>query len=309
MKTRKIPLRMCVGCRQMKEKPPTVGHWRRMRQSGFFDLLVLLTMIALVLFLCWGFGLITYRATLNRHAALAGGTAATLEEARQLPGFIEYNFHQDLNLIAKNYSAFGVIALIIVANALGINTSSLVALVSVVGLALSLSVQNILSNLFTGLTLLITKPFAAGDFVEVAGKTGLVKTVGLFYTQLDTLDNVAVSIPNADVTASSVSNYSREELRRVDRTFTTSYDCSTDEVKAAIADAIAKDARILTDPAPFVRLLDYKGSTVEYVVRVWCKGPDYWDVYFALNENVRESFAARGVKFSYEHVNVHIVEK
>ncbi len=201
-----------------------------------------------------------------------------------------------------------IIALIIVANALGINTSSLVALVSVVGLALSLSVQNILSNLFSGLTLLVTKPFAAGDFVEVAGKSGLVKTVGLFYTQLDTLDNVAVSIPNSDVTASAVNNYSREELRRVDRTFTTSYECTTDEVKAAIADAIAKDARILNDPAPFVRLLDYKGSTVEYVVRVWCKGADYWDVYFDLNENVRESFAKHGVKFSYEHVNVHIVE-
>lgn len=201
-----------------------------------------------------------------------------------------------------------IIALIIVANALGINTSSLVALVSVVGLALSLSVQNILSNLFSGLTLLVTKPFAAGDFVEVAGKSGLVKTVGLFYTQLDTLDNVAVSIPNSDVTASAVNNYSREELRRVDRTFTTSYECTTDEVKAAIADAIAMDARILNDPAPFVRLLDYKGSTVEYVVRVWCKGADYWDVYFDLNENVRESFAKHGVKFSYEHVNVHIVE-
>ena len=143
-----------------------------------------------------------------------------------------------------------VIALIIVANALGINTSSLVALVSVVGLALSLSVQNILSNLFSGLTLLVTKPFAAGDFVEVAGKTGLVKTVGLFYTQLDTLDNVAVSIPNSDVTASAVNNYSREELRRVDRTFTTSYECTTDEVKAAIADAIAKDERILSRSRP-----------------------------------------------------------
>ena len=202
-----------------------------------------------------------------------------------------------------------VIALIIVANALGINTSSLVALVSVVGLALSLSVQNILSNLFSGLTLLITKPFAAGDFVEVGGKTGLVKTMGLFYTQLDTLDNIAVSIPNSDVTAAAVNNYSREELRRVDRTFTTSYENTTEEVKAAIADAIAKDERILQDPAPFVRLIDYKGSTVEYVVRVWCKGPDYWTVYFNLNENVRESFAAHGVKFSYEHVNVHIVEK
>ena len=131
-----------------------------------------------------------------------------------------------------------VITLIIVANALGINTSSLVALVSVVGLALSLSVQNILSNLFSGLTLLITKPFASGDFVEVAGKTGIVKTIGLFYTQLDTLDNIAVSIPNSDVTAASVLNYSREELRRVDRTFTTSYECTTDEVKAAIAERL-----------------------------------------------------------------------
>ncbi len=202
-----------------------------------------------------------------------------------------------------------ILAVIIVANALGINTTSLVALVSVVGLALSLSVQNILSNLFSGLTLLITKPFAAGDFVEVAGKSGLVKTVGLFYTQLDTLDNVAVSIPNSDVTASSVNNYSREPLRRVDRTFTVSYDNSTEAVKAAVLDAVAKDSRILSDPAPFVRLLEYKGSTVEYVVRVWCKGADYWDVYFDLNENVRESFAAAGVNFSYEHVNVHVVEK
>ena len=202
-----------------------------------------------------------------------------------------------------------IIAFIIVANALGINTSSLVALVSVVGLALSLSVQNILSNLFSGLTLLITKPFAAGDFVEIAGKTGLVKTIGLFYTQMDTLDNIAVSIPNSDVTAAAINNYSREELRRVDRTFTTSYECPTAEVKAAIEDAIAKDELILKDPAPFVRLIDYKGSTVEYVVRVWCKSADYWTVYFNLNENVRESFAAKGVKFSYEHVNVHIVEK
>ena len=162
-----------------------------------------------------------------------------------------------------------VIAFIIVANALGINTSSLVALVSVVGLALSLSVQNILSNLFSGLTLLITKPFAAGDFVEIGGKTGLVKTVGLFYTQMDTLDNIAVSIPNSDVTAAAVNNYSREELRRVDRTFTTSYECPTAEVKAAIEDAIAKDELILKDPAPFVRLIDYKGTRAA-PWNTWC---------------------------------------
>ena len=110
-----IPFMWREGVRQMKQKPSPVGHWRRMRQSGFFDLLVLLTVIALVLCACWAFGLLSYRATLQKHAALAGGTAATLEEARALPDFIEYNFHQDLNLIAKNYQAFGVIALIIAA--------------------------------------------------------------------------------------------------------------------------------------------------------------------------------------------------
>ena len=220
-----------------------------------------------------------------------------------------------LDATLRHYLSSGVrtllwiLAVIIVANALGINTTSLVALVSVAGLALSLSVQNVMSNLFSGITLLIAKPFSSGDFVEVAGKTGVIKAVGLFYTQLATLDNVAISIPNGDVTAGSVINYSREPLRRVDRTFTASYDSSTEDAKAAILDAIAKDGRILADPAPFVRLLEYKGSTVEYVVRVWCKNADYWDVYFDLNENVRESFAEKGVKFSYEHVNVHVVEK
>ena len=206
-------------------------------------------------------------------------------------------------------AALWVIALIIVANALGIDTASLVALVGIIGLALSLSVQNILSNLFSGLTLLITKPFAAGDFVEIGGKSGIVKTVGLFYTQLDSLDNVAVSIPNGDVTAASVNNYSREPLRRVDQYFTASDDEDTEKVKAAILEAIGEDEKILQDPAPFVRLFAYEGSSIKYVSRVWCNNADYWDVYFGMNERVRESSKRNGVKMSYEHVNVHIVEK
>ena len=108
-----IPVMWRDGIRHMKETPAPCRHWRRMRQSGFFDLLVLLTIIAFVLFLCWGFGLLTYNATLQKHINLAGGGATTLEEARALPGFIEYNFHQELNLIAKNYAVFGAVALII----------------------------------------------------------------------------------------------------------------------------------------------------------------------------------------------------
>lgn len=202
-----------------------------------------------------------------------------------------------------------IVAIIIVANALGIDTASLVALVSVAGLALSLAVQNIMSNLFSGITLLITKPFAAGDFVDVAGKTGTIKSVGLFYTEMDTLDNIAVSIPNGDVTASSINNYSREPLRRVDQYFSASYDEDTEKVKAAILEAIGEDDKILQAPAPFVRLFAYEGSSIKYVTRVWCKNADYWDVFFGMNERVRESFKRNGVTMSYEHVNVHIVEK
>ena len=205
-------------------------------------------------------------------------------------------------------AALWIIALIIVANALGIDTASLVAVVGIIGLALSLSVQNILSNLFSGLTLLITKPFAAGDFVEIAGKTGIVKTVGLFYTQLNTLDNIAVSIPNGDVTAASVNNYSSEPLRRVDQYFCAAYTEDTEKVKAAILEAIGEDEKILQDPAPFVRLFEYEGSMIKYVSRVWCKSADYWDVYFGMNERVRESFDKHGVHMTFDHINVHMIQ-
>lgn len=197
----------------------------------------------------------------------------------------------------------------IVAGAFGIHTTSLVALISIAGLALSLSVQNILSNLFSGMTLLISKPFKAGDYVEVAGKTGIVKTVGLFYTQLNTLDNIYVNIPNSDVTGTTINNYSREPLRRVDRVFSAAYESPTDDVKAALFEAISLDSRILQDPAPFVRLSEYRDSCIEYTVRVWCKNSDYWDVFFNLNENVRDCFAEKGVEMTYNHMNVHILEK
>ena len=197
---------------------------------------------------------------------------------------------------------------IIVAGALGIPTTSLVALISIAGLALSLSVQNILSNLFSGLTLLVSKPFKSGDFVEVGGRNGIIKSVGLFYTQLNTLDNVSINIPNSDVTGTTVINYSREPLRRVDRVFSASYESSTENVKAAVFEAISRDEKILRDPAPFVRLSEYKDSCIEYTVRVWCKCADYWDVFFNLNENVRDCFAAKGVEMTYNHMNVHILE-
>lgn len=206
-------------------------------------------------------------------------------------------------------AAMWIITGIIVADSLGIPTTSLVALVSVAGLALSLSIQNIMSNLFSGVTLLMAKPFTAGDFVDIGGKAGTIKIVGMFYTVMDTGDNSVISIPNGDVTSSSVINYSKEPMRRVDMRFEASYDAPTAEVKAAIMDAIAADERISAEPAPFIALSAYKSSSIEYLVRIWCQNSDYWSVHYGMNERVRECFAAHGVEMSYEHMNVHILGK
>ena len=201
-----------------------------------------------------------------------------------------------------------MLAIVVVAGTLGIPTASLVAVISVAGLALSLSVQNILSNLFSGITLLITKPFGAGDLVDIGASTGTIRTIGLFYTVLDTLDKRVISIPNSDVTGAAVVNYSRNPLRRVDMTFNASYDDSTEAVRAAILEAAQADGRILADPAPFIVVSAYKDSSVEYIVRLWCRNADYWDVYFGMNERVRERFDANGVHMTYNHLNIHMIQ-
>ena len=201
------------------------------------------------------------------------------------------------------------VAVIIIAGTLGIPVTSLVAMLSVVGVALSLSLQGLLSNLFSGITLLMAKPFVAGDFVDIGGKSGTIKIIGMFYTVMDTVDNTVISIPNGDVTSASVINYSKEPMRRVDMRFEASYDAPTAEVKAAIMDAIAADERISAEPAPFIALSAYKSSSIEYLVRIWCQNSDYWSVHYGMNERVRECFAAHGVEMSYEHMNVHILGK
>ena len=224
-----------------------------------------------------------------------------LDKSKKLEGTLKGFIKTALKIV------LWALAIIIVAGSLGIDTASLVAVLSIAGLALSLAVQNVMSNLFSGITLLLTRPFVQGDLIEVGANLGTVKSVGLFYTVIDTLDNRVVSIPNGDVTAASIINYSRNPLRRVDFTFNASYESSTESVKAAILEAIAEDSRISDFQPPFVVIGAYKESTVEYIVRVWCDNADYWDVYFGLNERVRESFARNGVKMSYPHVNVHVV--
>ena len=198
------------------------------------------------------------------------------------------------------------VAVIIIADALGIQVASLVAVLSVAGLALSLSVQGIMSNVFSGVTLLATRSFVVGDYVELNGVSGTVESVGLFYTAVTTPDNKLISIPNSEITSAKIINYSREPRRRVDLTFSASYDDATEKVKAAIMEAVLADGRVLAEPEPFVGIQSFGESSVNYVLRVWVENADYWGVYYALNEAVRESFARSGVEMTYNHLNVHL---
>ena len=220
--------------------------------------------------------------------------------------------HLDASLKSFFMSAIKValwaIAVMIIASALGVNITSLVAVLSVAGVALSLALQGLLSNIFSGITILATRPISVGNFVEIGGQSGTVKKIGLFYTSIATVDNKIIYVPNGEITGAKIINYSAEPLRRVDIAMNTSYDCATEAVRSAIMQGIAKTDKALTEPAPFVAIAAYNASTIEYTVRVWCKTEDYWDVFFGLNENIRTSFDENDIEMSYEHLNVHMMK-
>jgi len=199
---------------------------------------------------------------------------------------------------------------LMVAGSLGFDVTSLIALLSVAGLAVSLALQNTLSNLAGGIMVLLTKPFVVGDYIESEGIAGTVSGVDLAYTAIITLDNKEVFVPNSHISAAKIINYNRLGKRRVDLNFTASYDAPTAAVKKAIQEVVdAQGELILTDPAPVILLTEYQASSIQYTVRVWVNAADYWTVNGAINEGVRESFQRHGVEMTYDHLNVHLVEK
>ena len=198
---------------------------------------------------------------------------------------------------------------IITAGALGLNTSSLTALVSVLTLGVTLAAEDILGNVAGGLVILSSHPFNIGDEIEVSGTTGIVREITLNHTKIETFDGQFVMQPNKELSSSRVINYTALGRRRVVRKITASYDAPTEQVKAACLEAVAATPNVLPSPAPVVYLTDYGSSAIEYSVRCWTETKDYWGAYFALNENLRDAFAAHNVEMTYDHLNVHISEK
>lgn len=194
---------------------------------------------------------------------------------------------------------------LMVASSLGIDVSSVVALASVLTLALSLALQNMVSNVIGGFTILYTHPFRSGDYVEIAGQSGTVQEINMTYTKLSTPDNKVISIPNSAVVAAQIVNYSAQDTRRVNVEVSASYDTPTQKVIDALALAGTMD-NVLLDPAPAAVITGYGESAINYSLRVWVKTEDYWDVYFAINQRVKDIFDEQGVIMTYPHLNVHL---
>lgn len=202
-------------------------------------------------------------------------------------------------------AAMYILLFLIAASQMGIDVSSIVALASVLTLALSLALQNMVSNLIGGFVILYTHPFHSGDYVEIAGQGGTVKEISMTYTVLATPDNRIISIPNSAVAAAQVVNYSSADSRRVELTVTASYDAPTQKVLDALVLAGTVDNALL-NPAPSAVIVSYDDSAIRYSLRIWVKPGDYWDVYFQVNQRIKDVFDQQGIEMTYPHLNVHL---
>ncbi len=214
-----------------------------------------------------------------------------------------------LKKFVKNlvYSLILVFVIIAAIARLGVQTGSFIAVIGAAGLAVGLALGGTLSNFASGVLLIIFKPFRAGDFIEAGGATGVIKEIHIFNTILNTPDNKKVIIPNAQVTGGNIINYSVNGTRRVDLVIGVSYEDDIKKAKEIMLEVLQSDPLVLDDPAPFVGVLELADSSVNYVVRPWCKAADYWNVYFGTTEKVKLSLEANGLTIPFPQRDVHMI--
>jgi len=206
------------------------------------------------------------------------------------------------------YIALLVFVVLAALGQLGIQTTSFIAVIGAAGLAIGLALQGSLANFAAGFLMIIFRPFKVGDYIEGAGVGGTVEVIQIFTTQLKTPDNKTVIIPNASLTAGNITNYSAKGTRRVDLVFGIGYGDDIDHAKKVIMDVLAKEERILKDPATTIGVVELADSSVNFAVRPWVKADDYWNVYFNLTENIKKSFDAQGISIPFPQRDVHMYE-
>jgi small conductance mechanosensitive channel len=195
--------------------------------------------------------------------------------------------------------------IITVIGTLGVNTTSLAALLASAGLAVGMALSGNMQNLAGGLILLFFKPYKIGDFIEAQGVSGTVIAIQIFHTILTTPDNKVLFIPNGPLSSGTVINYSRNEIRRVDFTISVEYGTDVEKVKSVTLDLLKSDSRILQEPAPFIAVKELADSGVNFTLRVWANAADYWDVFFDTNERIYAEYNKQGINFPFPQLQIH----
>jgi small conductance mechanosensitive channel len=232
-------------------------------------------------------------------ARLVKGLMERRDADQALTGFVG-------NLVNALVVTFAVIAAL---NKVGIQTTSLVAIVGAAGLAIGLALKDSLGNFAAGVMILIFKQFKSGDFIEAAGVMGVVETLNVFSTQLKTGDNKTVYVPNGKLIGDNIINYSTKPTRRIDMIVGVSYDADLSHVKKVLEDILAKESRILEDPAPTIGVLELADNSVNFAYRPWVNAADYWGVHFDLHEAIKTRFDEEGIGVPYPQRDVHLYQQ
>ncbi len=201
-----------------------------------------------------------------------------------------------------------VILLIVVLSMLGIPTTSVITVVGTAGVAIGLALQDSLSNVAGGFVLMITKPFKIGDYIIINGVEGVVAQISILHTRLDSVSNQAIFIPNGQAVNATVVNNSTNDTRRVDLTFSISYEDDYEKARDILLEVLQSNPKVLKDPEPTVRMLEHGASAVVIATRPWCRTADYWDVYFSTTEAVRKAFIENDISIPFDQLDVHVVK-
>ena len=199
-----------------------------------------------------------------------------------------------------------ILLILFIVQVLGVNTTSIVALLASAGLAVGMALSGTLQNFAGGVMILLLKPYRVGDFISAQGQSGTVEEIMLFSTRITTADRQVIFIPNSSIATSIIDNYSLSPLRRVDWTVSISYGDDVETARAAILELLAADARVMRDPAPAVYVAALAEASVNLSVRAWCSNADYWDLFFSMNERFYKILPQKGVRFPYPQLDVHL---
>lgn len=224
---------------------------------------------------------------------------AKILEKRKVEPSVQTFLKSLVKILLNMILAFAVIS------KLGVETTSFAALMASAGVAIGMALSGNLSNFAGGPIILVFKPFKVGDYIEGPDVNGTVKEIQIFHTILSTLDNRMIYVPNGILNNNAITNYSKQETRRVDWVFGVEYGEEIGKVRAVIQRIIKNDPRILDTPAPLIALSTLNASSVDITVRVWVKASDYWSVLFDINEIVYDTFNKEGINFPFPQLTVH----